>query len=247
MISNIYFIQSLKENFTAKRLFEDIKLFNIQRNNITSIEFKDVSNKNDFYTELTRIENAINSQSEIIIHIEAHSSETIFEFSNNETVEWKEIQNYFRKINLQCLNKLHVILGSCYGMYLSASNFDLKNKIPYKTLTATNREIFPGVLEKENISFYKEILTTQNIYQAYLNLEKSLPNVQLKIKDTETILKHFFEISIYPIIEIGNPELLNDLMYDLLGIKLNYKDISQKKLVYKEVLEKHLKEFLIQQ
>jgi hypothetical protein len=120
-LSHIIVIQSLKDNEvqTGINLYNDIIKRQIERlKSLISHEFYNVKEKE----KLFEILKYVNAQAPyfpkgILIHLEMHGSKNLdgLVLSSDTIIEWSELVEYFRLINISSCNQLYITMATCFG------------------------------------------------------------------------------------------------------------------------------------
>ena len=174
--NSIFVIESLHhERKTGTELYNDIiSKYELKTNGFIT-RLISVKNRNELISELTKIQNlVIYKKIKPIIHIECHGDENgkgIFLDPSNELVEYREIINVLRVINIKLRNSLIVSLGVCSGMTLLYS-IDFNKPCPFFALITSNGIVSnKKVIEAYSI-FYKSLLFENDLIYAIRQIKK---------------------------------------------------------------------------
>ena len=99
--------------------------------------------------------------------------------SNQSLIEWRELIDLFRPINIVTCNKLFITMATCYGRHLY-KGVDPYQKSPYSGCISASKEIsWPEIIEKFTLLF-ERLIDNGNLVQAYLDMQKTASNFYYK-------------------------------------------------------------------
>ncbi|TSJ42267.1 hypothetical protein [Fluviicola chungangensis] len=193
MITRIYVLESLtNERQTGTELYNDTisKYCQFYAPDLLH-SLTTINSKIDLLDVLKTIENEVQDDDEVILHIEAHGAtdKTSMVLSNGDTISWKELEACLMLINLKTKNKLHLHLATCFGMHVALEIGKTLNKTaPYKSFMASLYALNNSDIIADNNLLYEEIIKKREIYSAFVAFNKSSPSTTMRIKDVETVL-----------------------------------------------------------
>ena len=117
--------------------------------------------------------------------------------SNGDLVEWKEIIDLLRPINIANCNNLFVTLGVCNGRYLY-KGVNSYEKSPYSGYISASKSVSSKEIYENFSELFIDLIENGNIVKSYLKLDKKGTNFYYK--DSKTT----FEDSFNSIIERFN-------------------------------------------
>jgi hypothetical protein len=175
---SIIVIESLfNERRTGKELYEDViskfKLYH--KDFVTS--YNSVGNKKEFIQILRGIALLVNKKKYLpIIHIEAHG------LANNKSgielrpsgdyLEWNEVEELFREINIKLKNSLVITLGVCYGSKFTLTLNPSKPAPFFEVITPIN-EVYGNEIIQGYSDFYQTLLFSNDIIKSVISIKKN--------------------------------------------------------------------------
>lgn len=195
-IKHIVVIESLDDNEkkTGKELYDDcinkrIRLFD----KTISHKFYSISTKEEMVNILNELSMVSDSFDDgIVIHLEMHGDSYLkgLVLSEGTLINWTELANLFREINIGSCNKLYITMATCYGRYLYKGG-DSSKKSPYSGYISASKEVNTGeILENFDVLF-TDLIENGNIVKAYLELEKL--KSKFYYKDSKTVFEDNFK------------------------------------------------------
>lgn len=249
-VKHIILIESLEKkdgiNFTGETLYNDVikRRIDLYEKDINH-NFHKVDSKSDFIELMTYY--SVNSEymdGGIVFHLEVHGDEKLkgIILSNGEIIEWEEISDLLRPINISTCNKVFLTLGICNGRFLY-KGVDPYKKSPYSGFISASIKV--GA-EEVYISFsklYEVLIANGNIVEAYLEMEKMKTNFYYK--DSKRVFEEAFESSM---IQMSNDsELKKEILRDAneqakkhTGIELN--DFESGKIFKKAIKDIYIRQ-----
>ncbi len=205
-VKHIVVIESLTdERLTGKEIYDDCirRRIDLYDKKMTHNYFS-VSDHEEL-TELLKYyqTNANYMTGGILIHFEMHGSNNLdgLIFSNGTLIEWSELIQLLRPLNIITCNKLFITMATCYGRHLF-KGVDRLKKSPYSGYISASKAVYPiEIVEKFSILFEK-LIEYGNLVAAYLEMEKTESNFYYK--DSEATFNEAYE-SFYDK-QVGNPE-----------------------------------------
>lgn len=169
----VYIIESLRSgNNSDKRTGEDLKdtLRQMCVDKGISSEFDyqyiPINDKQNFKIAFDAIKEEVeNSNKQPIIQLECHGYEngTGFALSSGENVTWKELFDCLRIINIASSNLLLLNLSMCFGDTVICY-IDPTKRAPFRGVTCTKGETYPGYIEKAWEHFYDNLVNSSAEY-----------------------------------------------------------------------------------
>lgn len=237
-IRNVIVIQSLSkaDGNTGEILYNDVIRRRIDYLQPKAIKmthtFFNVLDKESFVDYLKEL--AISSElmeSGVLIHLEMHGAKdkSGLMFADKSFIDWVELANLFRDINITVNNNLYVTMATCFGRYLYQGNIYTK-KAPYSGFISASKEVLESEIIDDFSLLFEVLIASGNLVNAYNDLDERGSNFYYK--DVKTVYEENFEAfkknpkhravvldsAIQTIRETGqdvhNNDLVN-LMYDL--------------------------------
>ncbi|WP_294963151.1 hypothetical protein [uncultured Flavobacterium sp.] len=131
-------------------------------------------------------------QGGIVIHLEIHGLENLegLILKNRSIINWEEVSDLFREININTCNKLYVTMATCYGRYLY-KGVDPKKKSPYSGYISASQEVTTGEVMEDFTLLFQSLIESSNLVKSYLELEEKGSNFYYK--DSERIFEENFQ------------------------------------------------------
>ncbi|WP_299840361.1 hypothetical protein [uncultured Tenacibaculum sp.] len=205
-VKHIIIIESLvNERLTGKEIYDDC----VRRR----IDLYDKPMTHNYYSVSTKEEliellkyyqiNATYMTGGILIHLEMHGSNKLdgLILSNGTLIEWSELIELFRPINLITCNKLFVTMATCYGRHLY-KGVDPTQKSPYSGYISASIAVNPIEIVEKYSFLFEKLIEYGNLVAAYLEMEKTESNFYYK--DSEATFKEAYQ-SFYDN-QANNPE-----------------------------------------
>lgn len=197
-VKHIIVIESLAKkdgiNFTGEALYNDVIK---RRINLYEKDFKHNFHKVDSKTELYELMtyyqvNSAYLSGGIVFHFEVHGDENLkgLILSNGEIIEWKEISNLLRPINISTCNKVFLTLGICNGRFLY-KGVDPYDKSPYSGFISSSIEVDAEEIYVSFSKLYEDLIEKGNIVEAYLEMKKMKTNFYYK--DSKRVFEEGFK------------------------------------------------------
>lgn len=164
----IVWIHSLPEGEMGptRRILEDLDGLAGPRG-LPVVQYK-VGNSTEFikiFDELT-----VNAEQGLrpILHVDAHGTENdgLLLSPSGERIEWSDIIEYLRILNVATNNNLTCVFALCFGLHLY-KQVSLKEPVPAYFFVAPPSEINVGFLEDNTLAFYREVNHTSNVTDAF--------------------------------------------------------------------------------
>lgn len=228
-IKHIIVIESLEKKdgiiFTGESLYNDVIK---RRIDLYEKDFKHnfhkVKSKEELYELMTYYE--VNSEylnGGIVFHFEVHGDENLkgLILSSGEIIEWKEISDLLRPINITTCNKVFLTLGICNGRFLY-KGVDPYDKSPYSGFISASIVVDGEEIYISFSKLYEVLIENGNIVAAYTEMEKMKTNFYYKDS------KRVFDDSFKDIMEqmSNDSDLKKDILLD--AIKQTEKEKNTK-------------------
>jgi len=184
-IKHIIIIESLlvNERLTGREMYDDCikRLIDFHQKPFTH-KYHSVNSKNQL-TELLKYYqiNASYLNGGLLLHFEMHGANNLtgLVLSDGSLINWKELIELFRPINIIICNKLFITMATCYGRHLY-KGVELYQKSPYSGYISASTAIYPSeIVDKYSILFEK-LIECGNLVEAYLEMKKSESNFYYK-------------------------------------------------------------------
>ena len=249
-IKHIVIIESLKkgEKLTGHELYHDCIRRRIDfQNKPFTHKYYSISSKHQL-SELLKFYqiNAPYLRGGLLLHFEMHGSEIMdgLVLSNNSLVEWAELVDQFRPINIATCNELFVTMATCYGRYLYEGIVDPYQKSPYSGYVSANKAVNPiDIIDKFTILF-ESLINKGNLVEAYQEMEEA--DSHFYYKDLKTNAMEAFQ-SVYNRFA-GDAELKAKLIEEAKQMDEQiHLDNNSSELIFQEVFSdmfrKHIQAF----
>jgi hypothetical protein len=147
-VKHIIVIESLDTtdgvHFTGEALYNDTikRRIDLFEKDFTH-QFHKVNSKETFSEIIKYIQhNATYMQEGVVIHFEMHGDSELngLVLSNGELIQWEEICDLLRPINVTTQNKLFVTMGTCNGRYIY-KGVDPYKKSPYSGYISASKTV----------------------------------------------------------------------------------------------------------
>ncbi|MBF0250386.1 MAG: hypothetical protein HQL35_07150 [Alphaproteobacteria bacterium] len=122
----------------------------------------------ELFTVLENIETLCIKQGvKPIIHIEAHGGKScgIGVGDGQDIIDWSQLVEAFRKINVACGNNLGVVMAACHGLY-AISPLHIAEPCPYYFLIGAEEVVLAGQIDAVMFPFYKKLHSTGRLNSA---------------------------------------------------------------------------------
>lgn len=205
-IRNVIVIQSLfeKETKTGEDLYNDTirrKIDYLQPDAIKMThKFFDVISKDEFIAILKDFQaSAEFFEGGVLFHFEMHGLNDMsgLIFSDSSSINWFELADLLREINIIINNNLFISMATCFGRYLYKGAVYNK-KAPYSGYISASKAVSEYEIMDDFAMLFDELISSGNLVYAYLTLDKKGSN--------------FF----YKDLEATNEENLNQIKTDLI-------------------------------
>ncbi|NGX85272.1 hypothetical protein [Aequorivita sp. KMM 9714] len=189
--NHIAVIESLSDELkTGKELYEDCIRRNIDfKGKSISHRYHSVHSKDNFIEILKYYEiNSKYMEGGLLFHLEMHGAENKsgLVLSNGELIEWEELTNHFRPINISTCNKLFITMATCYGRYL-CKGVNQFEKSPFSGFISASLSVQAGEIQEVFTYLFERLIDKGNIVEAYLVMEKL--KSKFYYKDSKRVLE----------------------------------------------------------
>ncbi len=180
-------------HFTGETLYNDTikRRIDLFEKDLTH-KFYKVTSKETFSEIIKYVQyNAAYMQDGIVIHLEMHGDSELkgLVLSNGELINWEEICDLLRPINVATKNKLFLTMGTCNGRYIY-KGVDPYKKSPYSGYISASKTVKPEEIYTKFGLLFEDLIENGNIVNSYLEMEKTESNFYYK--DSERVFKEAF-------------------------------------------------------
>jgi len=155
----VYILESLRpgDKKTGENLRDALRQYWLdEKGKCFFCEYHVVPNKSSLLKQLQYIENQVEKENKIpILQLECHGCKQGIQLSSNEIINWSELFNSIRPINIVSHNLLYLNLSMCNGDAV-ISYIDPEHRASFRAVTGPLGEVYPDKLEELWVSFYKE-------------------------------------------------------------------------------------------
>lgn len=211
-VDNIYVIECVDKNETqnksAKSLYDDIisKIKHKEPNIET--EYYSIDSKEQFIRILTGITDKNIKDRTVLIHFYLHGSEKGLVANDNILIDWEEIKDITREINIKTNNRLFLILANCYGSFFETKP-NLEKKAPFNSIISSKyEEKVDGIYSLFEKFYNSLVMQDNNVVKAYLEAKG---DDRFYYKDIKVVIDTLFEVKRYPISWI--PIIFKDYLF----------------------------------
>jgi hypothetical protein len=197
-IKHIVIIESLvDERLTGTEIYKDCvrRRIDLYDKDMTH-RFHGVNSKSSLIEVLKYYEHNVKYfTGEILLHFEMHGDSKLkgLVLSNGELIEWEELIDLFRPINIITCNKLFLTMATCNGRFLY-KGIDPYKKSPYSGFISASTEVYPDEIVDKFSSLFEQLINNGNLVNAYLEMEKTGSNFYYK--DLEASFEESVEFTI---------------------------------------------------
>jgi len=173
--SRIVILESLEKDKTGRKLYDDLRLINIQHDRNIEVIYSEVGTKKEFLAKLISLKQEAEEGHWPILHFECHGKDdtTGISLANGEIMSWAELKPYLTAINIATQCNLLVVMAACYGGHM-VQIIQPIDRAPCLALLSPTNEIYPDEILKPLTAFYTELLNSLNL-NAALNKLRSYP------------------------------------------------------------------------
>ena len=222
--NKVVFLESLNSNEfrTGKSLAEDLEYIKIKNDLHIPIEYRDIPNSSKFFEYLKNItEEAENKSIFPVVQIDAHGSNNPpgLVMRSGELIEWLDLEEYLRKLNIASRGNLLLVTASCFGQFANIS-VAVVNRAPFWAVVGPMAAVKVHDIQSTLMRFYSSLLaqsapheiaeslknsslkvvTTEWFFvQSYKYMIENLqPSIPASKEEFEILLNQFFMVDIYP-------------------------------------------------
>lgn len=177
----LYVIESLNVNegdkLTGTSLLENLKPYAEQAKAL-STSLITIEDAEQFRSAMVFLRDRAKEGQRPVLHFEIHGTDKKdgLCLKNGEVIEWPEVLNSISEINYASGCNVLVTFAVCYGQYL-AQFINAVRRMPFCISLGSFEELYEDDLETRFFAFYKELLTSFNIDEAYQALIKASPDM----------------------------------------------------------------------
>lgn len=170
----IAIIQSLgaDERQTGKELYEStLKYISFSKNYLEN-DFFDIENKEDFFYTINKIIfTAKNEKKFYFLHFEIHGNENGIELKNGDFINWKQLLEPLRELNILYKNQLSIYLAICHGSSIIRA-INPTDRSPFAFIIGSFSEIYNFDILNGFEKFYTIFFENFKIELAYEEMKK---------------------------------------------------------------------------
>jgi len=180
IFNKISVVQSLanSELHTGTKVKDDIDLYNFAYGRGLKIEMLDAKNKNEFINIIKNLtEQAQNSYSFPVLHIEAHGSSDHqgIVLQSNEFMSWTDLKPYFINLNIATKMNLLLVFSLCHGAHFTR-HLNPSDRAPCWGLVGPTKALGSSDLLRSFSAFYKEVFVSGEAGVAIDKLNEYAPD-----------------------------------------------------------------------
>ena len=151
----------------SRRLAENL-LYLSNDNELFTFKHFTVNSLAELKKLLVEIKYHVKNGMKPIMHFDMHGNEKSgLEISpTKEMISWTELTDYLREINVATKNNLCVIACACFGLN-AIMPLSIHSATPFLVLLAPEKEVLVGYLEDKIFPFYRTLIDTGSIDEAY--------------------------------------------------------------------------------
>lgn len=229
-IKHIIVVESLdsaNEPQTGKDLYDDtikrqIDFLQPDDKKMTHIFF-DAQTKNQFMETIKYlVANSPYMQGGVLLHLEMHGSSDLegLVLADGSFINWTELVDLFREININLCDKLFVTMATCNGRYLYKGG-NAKLKSPFSGYISASKTVTVGEIMRDFTILFESLLKSYNIVESYIELdakgsnffykdskgvfEDSFASILAKMKSDPTIKQEILKVAMEGSAKAGEP------------------------------------------
>lgn len=183
-VRHIVIIESLvDERLTGHEIYNDCvrRRIELLKKPFTH-KYHSVNSKNQLIELLKYYQiNASYLNGGLLLHFEMHGAKNLtgLVLSDNSLIEWKELIDLFRPINIVLCDKLFITMATCYGRYLY-KGVDPYQKSPYSGYISASKAVYPTEIVDKYSILFEQLIDCGNLVEAFLEMEKTESNFYYK-------------------------------------------------------------------
>lgn len=189
-------IQSLnpEERQTGKELYETtLKYISFSKNYLEN-DFFDVSNSEDFFKVLNEILIKAKTENKFyFLHFEIHGNEYGIELKNGDFINWKQLLEPLRELNILYKNQLSIYLAVCHGNTILRSIEPL-NRSPFAFIIGSFFEIYNSDILNGFEKFYSIFFENYKIEHALQEMKKTCKKSDFTIITSNYVIDTLLEM-----------------------------------------------------
>lgn len=174
-VNEVIWISSLYDNERglSKRITDDLELF-FSGINCRFLQFEP-KNADALLQYLDQLAIRAQQGAKPVIHLDTHGDavDGLLIAASNEFIDWAQVVDSFRRINVPASNNLIVISGACFSAHLLL-NMEFFQPAPFFALYAPEKSINAGFLEDNLRPFYSELFGTASLDAALTHLNPDI-------------------------------------------------------------------------
>lgn len=200
--NKLYFLNCDEDKASNRGRYDTINNLSIFHN--LDSEYYQINTKKDFTNFIDLVLLEVKDKGVYpYIHFESHGSKNGVVFNSGARIDWLELSNYFKRVNIACKCNLILFMASCYGAYffMILLNHIVKTnedrRAPFRASIGPTDEISYEELEQKVELFYKSLIGRNatdigEIIQA-INEENVKHEVRLHGMTCEALFQEFIE------------------------------------------------------
>jgi len=138
----------------------------------TNTIYWEINSKRELFDKLDIINSESESNQGVVLDIESHGSINGLFLLNGDLVEWYEITEKLRAINITTVMGLVVIFSCCSGAQYLLNGINVLQRIPFYLFFAPDREIYSSKLLKANTEIFDSFLNEEPYPSVVENINK---------------------------------------------------------------------------
>lgn len=186
--NRIYIIESLQigDKLTGTDLYNDLLKWKSFLHPDFKAVLKNISNRRSFFALFDELlKECVNEGVSPILHFEIHGAldQTGLVLTNKEPIQWNELADKLRPLNIQLKNGLFITMGVCHGCYFLSKDVVSKSSL-FQGIIASFDNLYNGSIYVQFLAFYEELFTSFDINKAYVKLIEANPedgNIEQKL------------------------------------------------------------------
>lgn len=173
--NSIFVIDALPDGdlSTAHHLFDNLIDYKANRDDGPHLEYRKINSYSDFVLILAELEWLCASGIRPIIHIEGHGDRAtgLALGSSNDHIDWEDLVERLRRINIASKNNTGVVIAACHGMYALMA-IKITELTPFHFLLGSQDEVTAGQIIDQMERFYKNLIDNVSVTEAYASIDK---------------------------------------------------------------------------
>lgn len=179
IFNRIYVIESLKENFTGKELYDDLLKWQEYKFKELKAIYCPVNSKSELFCKFDEIAQECKKEMcSPVFHFEIHGDNQLrgLVLSSGELISWDEFGEALTKINIIVKNNLFLTMAVCHGAYLMQT-MKISSPVPFYGFIGSFDEIKESDLRLRYNEFYTEFFSSFKIHTALEKMHVANPDM----------------------------------------------------------------------